>query len=172
MCISIVFAANLADGQVNQFTGRVKELGQVYGYGIGLGREKLLPEAEPAIIKALSDPAVVFELHDLPEPHCACDIDNDIRIGSKLGGRSKFFDFVRETLAREEVRSLSVLFFQDELPNDHNVRKQLGTYPDFVALLNRWNTWQVEGFEPVRRAYFIADATPLLFTFRDKSFAQ
>ncbi len=177
MCISIVFGVNLAqaeksNGQIQEFKNRVEELGRVYGYGIGLGREKLLPRAESEIVRVLAGPQVVFEVHDLPEPHCACDIDHDIRIASKLGEKNRFFDFVRETLEFGNIQSLSVLFFQEELPNENNIRKQMGTYEHFVELLNRWNTWQVEGFEPTRQAYYIADATPLLFTFTNKSFSQ
>lgn len=172
MCISIVLAVNLTKDGAGEFINRVEELGRLYEYGIGIGPEKLLPQARPEIRKALSEPQVVFEIHDLPEPHCACDIDHDIRIGSKLGRKSKFFDFIRETLEYKDIQSLSILFFQEELPGENNIRKQFGTYDDFVDLLNRWNTWQVEGFEPTRRAYFIADAAPLLFTFTDKRHSQ
>lgn len=168
MCVSIVFGANLADGRVSEFIQRIDELGRVYEYGIGIGQENLLPGAGEKITTALSEPHVVFEVHDLPEPHCACDIDDDIRICSKQGQKSKFFDFIRETLEYEDIQSLSILFFQEELPDEHEARKHLGTYDDFVELLNRWNTWQVEGFEHTRRAYYIADEKPLFFTFIDK----
>ncbi len=172
MCISIVFAVNLTNGQSGEFADRVRELGRVYEYGIGFGKKSLLPGAEETIVRTLCYPETVFEVHDLPEPHCACDIDHDIRIGSKLGRRSKFFDFVRETLEYGHINSVSVLFFQEELANDSNVRKHLGSYEDFVRLLDRWHTWQVEGFEPTREAYFIAEETPLLYTFTDKKHSQ
>ena len=168
MCISIVFAVNLADGKEDDFKGRIYDLGLLYEYGISMGQDSLLAEAEDQIMSVLSDPDIVFEVHDLPEPHCACDIDDDIRLGSKLGKRSRFFDFVRETLEFDGVKSLSVLFFQEEPPDGKNLRTQLGVYEDFVDLLNRWNTWQEAGFEPTRRSHHIAEATPFLYTFTDK----
>lgn len=172
MCVSIVFGVNLANGKINKFTENVYKLGRAYDYGIGMGRESLLPGAEEAVVNALAGPDVVFEVHDPPEPHCACDIDNDIRTASKLGRRSRFFDFVREVIGLAGVRSVTILFFQEELPDMDNLREQYGSYADFVEVLNRWNTWQVEGFEPTRRAYYIADAAPLLFTFTDRKFSQ
>ncbi len=172
MCISIVFGINSANGECENIRARVEELGRVYEYGIGMGEANLFPAARAGIISIMSRPEVVFELHDLPELHCACDIDHDIRIAGKLGKKSKFFDFVREALEHRGVGSLSVLFFQDELPAGGNIRKHLGTYDEFVNMLNRWNTWQVEGFEPTRGEYFIADASPLLYTFTDKKFPQ
>lgn len=172
MCMSIVFGASLAEGCSGEFADRLAELGRVYEYGLGIGREELLPEAGFDIFSVLSEPDVVFEVHDLPEKHCACDIDDDIRIASKLGRKSKFFDLVREVLVNENVQALSVLFFQEILPSPDNVRKQLGSYEDFVTQLNRWNTWQVEGFEPTRQAYFISDGTPFLFTFTNENFSQ
>ena len=172
MCVSIVLAANLDSEQVKHFGTRVEDLGRLYGYGIGLGRENLLPGAKNQIAGILGTSDVVFEVHDLPEAHCACDIDDDIRISCKLGKKSKFFDFVSEILAYESIKSISVLFFQEELPGNANVRKQMGGYEQFVLFLNRWNTWQVEGFEPTRQAYFIADSSPLMFTFTEKQHSQ
>ncbi len=168
MCISIVFALNADKEHAENIRDRVFRLGASYGYGIGLGRDKLLPGAGEEVFRILSEPLVIFEVHDLAEPHCACDIDHDIRISSKLGEQSRFFDFVRETLDSGELKSVSVLFFQDELPTVDNVRKQFGTYEDFVAQINKWNTWQVAEFEPNREAFFIADESPLLFTFTGK----
>ncbi|MHB9093076.1 MAG: hypothetical protein ACYC21_00270 [Eubacteriales bacterium] len=172
MCVSLVFAVNVAEDRMEGFKHRAAELGGLYGYGIGFGHENLLSGAKSAIIRVLGNPEVVFEVHDVPEPHCACDIDDDIRIASKTGTKSRFFDFVREIIEHEGLRALTVLFFQEELPGDTNVRKQMGTFEDFIRLLNRWNTWQVEGFEPTRRSFYIADDTPLLFTFTDRKFSQ
>lgn len=168
MCVSIVVAVKIGGIQAAQFTERVAELGRVYGYGIGMGSQNLLPEARESIISVLNEPEVIFEIHDLTELHCACDIDLDIRNMSKLDKPSKFFDFIKEIIEYRDVSTLSVLFFQEQLPESGNIRRQLGTYLEFVNLLNRWNTWQVEGFEPIRKAYFIADESPLIFTFTDK----
>lgn len=172
MCVSIVFAASLPGDRTEPFVQRVEELGRLYGYGIGMGPEKLVPGVQMDIIRVMYHPDVIFELHDLPEPHCACDIDQDIRIASKLEGKSRFFDFVRETMEFKNIQALSVLFFQEIMPNETTVRKQLGTYEDFVELLNRWHTWQIAGFEPTRQAYYIADESPLLFTFTDIKLTQ
>jgi len=170
MCVSIIFSVKLADGNTDEFEKRVAELGEVYQYGIGIGKEKLHPVVWEGIPEGVSDQQVMFEVHDIPEPHCACDIDDDIRISSKLGRKSKFFDFVREILEFEGIEFISVLFFQEKLPDKNNIREHLGSFNDFVELLNRWNTWQVEGFEPTRQAYYIADDTPLAFIFTGKRF--
>ena len=172
MCICIVFALNADRQQADAIKERVKQLGELYGYGIAMGRDKLLPGAGEEVFRILSHPEIIFEVHDPAEPHCACDIDHDIRIASKLGEKSRFFDFVGETLDSTDVESVSVLFFQDELPNEDNLRKHSGTYEDFVLALNTWNTWQVAGFEPTREAHFIADESPLLFTFTGKRSLQ
>lgn len=172
MCISIVFAVDIDEAGKGQFVERIGELGRLYGYGIGIGSDSLVPEAQQSAIRVLNNPAVAFEVHDLAETHCACDLDQDIRNGSKLGVPSKFFDFVKEILEYRGLFALSVLFFQEEMPGAGNVRCQLGSYGEFVNLLNRWNTWQVEGFEPTRQAFFIADESPLLFTFTDKQYFQ
>jgi len=172
MCISIVFALNADRQQADAIKERVKQLGESYGYGIALGRDELLPGAGEEIFRILSQPEIIFEVHDLAEPHCACDIDHDIRISAKLDKKSRFFDFVGETIDNRDVDSVSVLFFQEELPNEDNVRKHSGTYEDFVIALNTWNTWQVAGFEPTREAHFITDESPLLFTFTGKRSLQ
>lgn len=172
MCVSIVFSLNMADEKLTAFIDRVGELGRVYEYGIGMGRESLFPGAAEAVTRIFADPDVIFEVHDLSEPHCACDIDDDIRNASKMDKKSKFFDFVGEVLGNEGAKSVSVLFFEEKLPDASNTRRQMGNYDDFEELLNRWNTWKVEGFEPTRRAYFIADDTPLLFTFTGSKFSQ
>lgn len=165
MCISIIFAPVIKDEEKDRFRSRIEELGWVYGYGIGMNRENLLPAARDSVMKTLNNPALVFEVHDLAEVHCACDIDQDIRNGSKSAKPSKFFDFIKEILEHRGLAALSVLFFQEQLPEPNNIRRHSGTYREFVNLLNRWNTWQVEGFEPTRQAYFIADESPLLFVF-------
>lgn len=165
MCVSMVFAVSVTKGRSEELKNRVLELGKTYSYGIGIGEENLNMSAREGILRAVPQEAVLFEVHDLPEPHCACDIEQDIRNNSKLGKLSKFFDFVREINEYYEIESISILFFQDELPCKENIRKQFGTLEDFVQLINRWNTWQVEGFEPTRQSYHIAEATPLLFTF-------
>ncbi|MBU7007179.1 hypothetical protein [Phosphitispora fastidiosa] len=172
MCISVVIALNADKQQADAIRERVRQLGESYGYGIAMGKDKLLPGAGEEVFRVLSHPEIIFEVHDPAEPHCACDIDHDIRIASKLGERNRFFDFVGETLDGSDVKSVSVLFFQDELPNGDNVRKLSGTYEDFVITLNTWHTWQVAGFEPTREAHFIADESPLLFTFTDKRSLQ
>jgi hypothetical protein len=172
MCVSIVIGINLADENLENITTRVEELGKSYGYGVGIGYCRLQKDAQDGVIRVMADPQFVFEVHDLPEPHCACDIEQDIRNQNKLGQKSKFFDFVREILEYETLQSTSVLFFQDELPNENNIREQLGSYEDFVQAINRWNTWQVEGFEPTRKAYFIAESTPLFYVFTTKRFLQ
>ena len=172
MCVSIVVAANIAGAEAPGFKDRIKELGWGYGYGIGMYLQKLVPAAQEAIIYLLNEPGVIFEVHDLAEIHCACDIEQDIRNGSKLGKPSKFFDFIKEILEYNGLSALSILFFQEQLPEPGNIRKQMGTYQEFVDLLNRWNTWQVEGFEPTREAYFIADDSPLFFIFTEKQHSQ
>lgn len=172
MCLSIVMAANLAGAEAPRFKDRVIELGRVYEYGIGMYLQKLVPAAQEAIIDLLHEPGVIFEVHDLAEAHCACDVDQDIRNGSRLGKPSKFFDFVKEILEYKGLSTLSILFFQEQLPEPGNIRKQMGSYGEFVDLLNRWNTWQVEGFEPTRQAYFIADDSPLYFIFTKSQHTQ
>jgi len=172
MCVSIVFGLNMASTKLTDVTDRVGELGRVYEYGIRIGRKGLFPDDIEAVTRLFADPDVIFEVHDLPEPHCACDIDDDIRSASKMDKKSKFFDFVGEVLGCEGMKSISVLFFEERLPDDSNTRRQMGNYDDFEELINRWNTWKVEGFEPTRRAYFIADDTPLLFTFTGNKFSQ
>ena len=172
MCVSIVIAVNLTAEKIENFKNKIINLTAVYQYGIGIGCGNLHPECGPTINNLMSQPNVIFELHDLPEPHCACDIDDDIRLGSKNGYQSKFFDFVRETLECTEIASMSVLFFQEELPNENNVRKQLGNYEDFVSLINKWSTWQLGALEPTRKAYYIADASPLLYTFTWRNLAN
>lgn len=172
MCISIVFAAQVTNNDQDKFIQRVYELGCSYNYGIGMGEKNLPPAALPGISASLPGAGVIFEVHDRPEPHCACDIDHDIRLGSKLDRRSKFFDFVEEISAYQGLTSLAVMFFQEEKPSEANVRKHLGTYEEFVNLINRWHTWQVAAFEPVREAYYIADESPLLFVFTGPRFTQ
>jgi len=172
MCVSIVFGLNMADTKLTAFIDRVRELGGVYEYGIGLGRESLLPDAAEAVSRLFADPDAIFEVHDLSEPHCACDIDDDIRNANKMDKKSKFFDFVGEVMGYEGAKSVSVLFFEEISPDTSSARRQMGNYDDFEELINRWNTWKVEGFEPTRRAYFIADDTPLLFTFTGNKFSQ
>lgn len=171
MCLSIILAAGVDHAEAAWFVDRVEKLGRVYGYGIGMNQESILPAARESVIKALNNPAVVVEVHDLAEKHCACDIEQDIRNGSKLSKPSKFFDFVSELLEYRGLSALSVLFFQEQLPRPDNIRRHFGTYPEFVDLLNRWHTWQVEGFEPTRQAYFIADESPLLFVFTFEGFS-
>lgn len=165
MCISIIFGVNLTEDNEESFEKQVMELGSEYQYGIGLGVNNILPDAVPAVKDVMANPFLILEVHDLPERHCACDIDQDIRNGNRNGVKSKFFDFVRELMEIDCVNALSVIFFQEERPTPDNVRKSFGTFEDFVRLLNRWNTWQVEGFEPTRQAYFVSDESPLLFTF-------
>ncbi|PKM80280.1 MAG: hypothetical protein CVU89_14395 [Firmicutes bacterium HGW-Firmicutes-14] len=172
MCISIVFAANIPDTEAGNFKKRIEKLGNLYQYGIGMGEEMLLPGAGPEVKRVLSAPDIIFEVHDLPEPHCACDIDHDIRTGSKLGKMSRFFDFIREVLEYKGLKRLSLLFFQDEFPGADHIREEFGTFDDLADLLNRWNTWQVAGYEPTRRAYYIADESPLLFTVTGKKISQ
>lgn len=170
MCISIIFAANLAETETVAFTEKLEELGKVYNYGIGIGPEKLQPKVSDKLPALLCQPQVLFEVHDLAEQHCACDIDQDIRNGSGTGIRSKFFDFVSEIIQIEKLLSLSVIFFEEELPDATNIRRAMGGISEFVDMLNRWNTWQTERFEPIRQAYEIADSTPLYFTFSEKKF--
>lgn len=167
MCISIIFGVNLTNECRDGFIRRLAELGQCYEYGLGIGQGSLLPGSAGEVMEVLKRPMIVFEVHDLPEPHCACDIDHEIRIGAKTGQRSRFFDFIREILGHKEVKSLAILFFQDDLPGGGNIRRQCGTFEDFTDRLNTWHTWQVEGFEPNREAYYIADFSPLLYTFTD-----
>ncbi|WP_418792166.1 hypothetical protein [Phosphitispora sp. TUW77] len=172
MCVSIIFAIDADTDSDKDSSTVMKErltlLGESYRYGIGVGRDKLPPGAGEDVLRIFSESEIVFEVHDLAEPHCACDIDHDIRIGSKTGTKSVFFDFVEEVLNIDGLYTMSILFFQEELPTQDNIRKQSGTYEDFVAVLNNWHTWQVPGFEPTREAHFIADESPMLFTFTDK----
>lgn len=170
MCVSVIFAVSLTGSDAKEFKEKIKELGNVYQYGIGIGSEKLHPEVSDKLPKLLSKPQVIFEVHDIPEQHCACDIDQDIRNGSRTGSKSKFFDFVTEIAGSENIKSLAVMFFEEELPNEVNIRKHGGSLEEFVKFLNKWNTWQVERYEPIRGAYEIADSSPLLYTFTGKSF--
>lgn len=172
MCVAIVVAADIAAEEAARFEERIAELGRVYAYGIGMGSQNLLPAARDSVSSLLNKPGAIFEVHDLAEVHCACDIDQDIRNSSKLDKPSKFFDFIKEILEYSGLATLSILFFQEQLPEPGNVRRQIGTYREFLSLLNRWNTWQVEGFEPTRQAYFVADESPLLYTFTDKHHFQ
>lgn len=165
MCTSIIFAVKLRGESTAEFTKRVEELGREYEYGIGMGPAGLLPGARGEILAVLEPCQVIFEVHDLQEEHCACDIDEDIRVASKLGGQSEFFDFCREILVFPGLSDLSLLIFQDFLPTETNLRQQQGSYAEFVALVNKWHTWQVEGFEPNRGAYLIVDESPLLYKF-------
>lgn len=166
MCTSIIFAGRLKEGAAGDFLDKVDELGRKYNYGIAKGIEALLPAAQGGITGVMRSLPAIFEVHDMQEVHCACDIDEDIRTAAKLGRQSRFFDFCREILACPGLEALSVLFFQEILPSDDNVRRQQGPWAEFVTLLNRWHTWQVEGFEPNRGAYLIADESPLLYSFR------
>lgn len=168
MCVSVVFAVNVTASDANAFEDKVRQLGNVYQYGVGIGYDKLHPEVKEKLPALLSEPQVIFEVHDMPEQHCACDIDQDIRNGSRTGAKSKFFDFVREIAESASVTALAVMFFEEELPDEFNIRRHFGNLEEFVLLLNRWNTWQVERFEPVRGAYEIADSAPLLYTFTFK----
>ncbi len=169
MCVSIVFALNLTEYDGKVFIEKIKKLGNDYQYGVGIGSEKLHPEIADTVPIILSKPDVVFEVHDMAEQHCACDIDQDIRNGSRTGRKSKFFDFVREIAELDGVSSLSIMFFEEALPDEINIRKHCGSLEEFVELLNRWNTWQVERYEPIRGAYEIADSSPLLYTFTEKA---
>ncbi|HWI54871.1 MAG TPA: hypothetical protein VNT57_04220 [Desulfobacteria bacterium] len=169
MCMSVVFAVDFKESDENAIKEKVMELGNVYQYGVSIGPENLHPEVKDILPALLSEPQMLFEVHDMPEQHCACDIDQDIRNGSKTGRKSKFFDFVREISESGSITSLAVMFFEEELPDEFNIRKYYGGLEEFVQLLNRWNTWQVERFEPIRGAYEIADSTPMLYTFTEKA---
>lgn len=79
MCVSIVVAASLEKAEPNSFEEKILELGRFYGYGIGMGQHNLLPAARESVVRLLNDPELIFEVHDLAESHCACDIDQDIR---------------------------------------------------------------------------------------------
>lgn len=167
MCLSIIFGIRTGDGNSEKQKRKVAELADKYAYGLLAGVDKLKPADRDSVANIMKDSSMVFQIHDLPELYCACDIDYDIRNGSKLGTPSKFFDFVREVMETGDIQKIAVLFFEEIKPDDNNVRHHAGDFQDFMGLLNRWHTWQVEGFEPTREAYFIAEETPMLFTFTE-----
>lgn len=168
MCVAIIFTANVKEDSIEEFSEKVRELGESYQLGICMGLSELHPDSGPVMANLFTEAQVIFQVHDLTERYCACDIDQDIRNGSRNGKTSKFFDFAKELKEISGVASISVLFYQDELPNKETIREKFGSFEEFVKLLNTWSTWQVEGFEPTRQAYFVADSTPLLYTFTDK----
>lgn len=172
MCVSIVFGIKVDDHNICSMERKIKKLGAKYEYGIEHGIEKLEEESQEQIARLFNNYNVIFEVHDLSEPHCACDIEEDIRNGAKLGQPSKYFDFVKETIEAEKVLMMAVLFYQDVKPDVNNVRHNIGNYNEFVKLINTWHTWQVEGFEPNRQAYEIADDSPLIFTFKTREYTQ
>jgi len=131
MCLSIVVGAGVAGINAARFKERVAELGRVYEYGVGMSQQSIFPAARESVISMLNETEVFFEVHDLAEAHCACDIDQDIRNGSRLDKPSKFFDFFKEIFDYRGLSALSVLFFQEQLPEPGNIRKEMGTYREF-----------------------------------------
>lgn len=168
MCVGIIFNAHVEENSIQSFSDKVRALCDSYQYGICMGAANLHPDASPVVTDLFPGKQVSFQIHDIPELYCACDIDQDIRNGSRNGKPSKFFDFVKELKDSPGVTSFSILFYQDDAPKKETIREKYGSFEEFVNLLNTWNTWQVEGFEPTRQAYFVADASPLLYTFNDK----
>ncbi|ADG81907.1 hypothetical protein [Thermincola potens] len=165
MCISIVFcvkpepAANAAEVE-----NSIKRMALNYGYGCGVGLPALV-EKVALLVKDRFPDYRFFEIHDLQEPHCACDIDHDIRIKSKLGERSTFFNLVHDILNFDKVEEFSILFTENEVEEGLTIREDSGGLGAFCERLNNWYTWQVEGFDPIRQAYYIADSSPYLYTF-------
>lgn len=164
MCISMVFCIKASQGI--DYLGLEKDIVErifKYGYGSGKGLTSLKDEVAGLLRENLPD-FTFFEVHDLGEPHCACDIDQDIRNKSKIGEESNFFKLVKELLNDERVKHFSVLFADNDYIEGHSIRRETGDFQAFFERLNKWHTWQVEGYEPNRNAYYIADYSPMLYS--------
>ncbi len=162
MCISIVLCIKPDVGH-DISAPQVAQIIEGFGYDCSIGSDKLLEEVAELLEQYMPD-TMMIEVHDAEEVHCACDIDQDIRNGSKLEAPSKFFEMLGKVMELQSVQEISVFFAYNDFGEDEEVRCEAGSFGKFCDRLNQWFTWQVPGYEPTRNSFFIAESTPFLFT--------